>query len=211
MGEIVTITYETIFELARKEKTAQELQHLSNNIFELISNYIRDKIHIYKNTKDDPKASEGEKEKVKVQLINARKLVKELIERRQTKVVTMAINNSRLKVPGPEAEETMLPEEKVLYNKTLKNLRHYNKEILLNIVNARLPQYENVENQPSAKEPKIKKDTLMIRFTNYVPKFLGEELEIYGPFEPEDVANLPTRIAELLIKKGRAEEMQALE
>ena len=46
-----------------------------------------------------------------------------------------------------------------------------------------------------------------IRFIKPVPKFLGTELEIYGPFEENDIASLPSRIAKVLIKKERAEEM----
>ena len=54
---------------------------------------------------------------------------------------------------------------------------------------------------------KLVTQTRMVRFLNPVPKFVGEELEVYGPFEEDDVANLPEKIAEVLIKKGRAEQI----
>ena len=47
----------------------------------------------------------------------------------------------------------------------------------------------------------------MIRFLSPVPKFLGKELETYGPFGEDDVANLPSEIAAILIAKGRVEEI----
>ena len=47
-----------------------------------------------------------------------------------------------------------------------------------------------------------------VRFIKSVPKFLGPELEIYGPFEENDIASLPSKIAKILVKKDRAEEMQ---
>ena len=53
----------------------------------------------------------------------------------------------------------------------------------------------------------IEKNTKMVRFVHAVPKFVGEELEEYGPFEEEDVASLPAEIARILINKGRAEKI----
>ena len=47
----------------------------------------------------------------------------------------------------------------------------------------------------------------MIKFNHAVPKFVGEDLEVYGPFEENDMANLPSKIADVLVSKGRAEEM----
>ena len=41
-----------------------------------------------------------------------------------------------------------------------------------------------------------------------MPKFAGPELEEYGPFEEEDIANLPTEIAEVLINKSKVEEIK---
>ena len=46
-----------------------------------------------------------------------------------------------------------------------------------------------------------------LRFKEAVPKFLGKELEVYGPYEPEETAILPTELANILIRKGKAEEI----
>ena len=39
-------------------------------------------------------------------------------------------------------------------------------------------------------------------------KFVGKELEIYGPFKIEDVANVPVEIADILIQKEKAEAVK---
>ena len=80
-----------------------------------------------------------------------------------------------------------------------------------------MPELEKPENVSGIKESIASANTeeesasdgasKTIRFLSPVPKFVGEELEVYGPFEEDDVANLPFRIASLLIKKGRAEEL----
>ena len=48
----------------------------------------------------------------------------------------------------------------------------------------------------------------LVRFLYSVPKFVGKELEEYGPFEEEDIANLPAEIAKVLLDKGRVEEIK---
>lgn len=47
----------------------------------------------------------------------------------------------------------------------------------------------------------------LVRFLSPLPRFLGEELESYGPFEEEEIATLPATIADVLIKKAKAEEI----
>jgi DNA replication initiation complex subunit (GINS family) len=47
----------------------------------------------------------------------------------------------------------------------------------------------------------------MLKFKESVPKFLGKELEVYGPYEPEEIASLPNEVAMILLRKGKAEEI----
>ncbi|MCB9359308.1 DNA replication complex GINS family protein [Candidatus Woesearchaeota archaeon] len=51
------------------------------------------------------------------------------------------------------------------------------------------------------------KSNLSIKFKENVPKFLGKELEVYGPYEPEDTATIPFELAQILINKGKAEQI----
>ena len=54
----------------------------------------------------------------------------------------------------------------------------------------------------------LKKPAKLVRFMHSVPKFVGPELEEHGPFKEEDIANLPMEIADVLINKGKAEEIK---
>jgi DNA replication initiation complex subunit (GINS family) len=51
-------------------------------------------------------------------------------------------------------------------------------------------------------------DTKLVRFINAVPRFVGDDLNIYGPYEEQDVANLPQKVVKVLIDKNRAEEIK---
>ena len=107
----------------------------------------------------------------------------------------------------------MLPNEKEFYIKTTTLFRKYREEILNSLLKGKIPNSTGKEDSSNEKNlPEETKDTeessnKLVRFLHPVPKFVGKELEIYGPFEEDDMANLPHEIAELLIHKGRAEEM----
>ena len=56
----------------------------------------------------------------------------------------------------------------------------------------------------SKKEEKLSK---LVRFLQPVQQFMGGDMQVYGPFNPEDIANLPQKVSEILIKNNRAEEI----
>lgn len=55
---------------------------------------------------------------------------------------------------------------------------------------------------------KQSKDNKLVRFIASVQRFAGRQLESYGPFEPEDMASMPADLADILIRKGKAEEIK---
>ena len=71
--------------------------------------------------------------------------------------------------------------------------------------------HENEERNQELKDEENTEEsqgTKMIRFISPVPKFVVEELEVYGPFEEDDVANLPEKVSDLLIQRNRAEKIE---
>jgi hypothetical protein len=49
--------------------------------------------------------------------------------------------------------------------------------------------------------------TKFVKFTQPVEQFVGNELELYGPFQPEQKEQLPAYVADILIEKGSAVEV----
>ena len=95
-------------------------------------------------------------------------------------------------------------------------MRYFRVEILEKLIQqqkpALIPCYaadkhqKPIEQEVQSKEIRLEKTLKTIRFITTVPKFVGEEMEIYGPYQENETASLPTKIADILIKKGRAEE-----
>lgn len=220
----VNITYDTLFELLRREKGREELQQLQSSFFEDVINYLKEKEAIVNKPAEGNLFSDEEKEKTNAQLENVRKIIKELYERRERKLVEMAMFKSRTN-SGLINNNNMLPEEKILFDSIVAKLNMFRSGIMMRVIKGLDPfiDSESGENSQNLQNPsstsqknkadnaKVEKVNIMVKFTDPVPKFVGKELESYGPFLPEDTANLPRQIAEILIKKGKAEEITMAE
>jgi len=272
MSDDVNITYETLFELLRREKTKEDLQKLEKSFFNDVLVYLKEGISFLEQqkTKNDLFAVE-EIKKAEMQEENIRKILRELYEKREKKIITLALDRSRTSSSVIDAS-TLLKEEKELYDLLVGLLDKFRKGILFNLLEAKEPILEagkgdqpwldvpaeeyaddvakdksesqemkqdhvnelkqpeesetkvepaetnvsetkkvNVEGdtaeipktKPEASELKIKK----LKFIHAVPTFVGDDLKEYGPFEEEDVAEIPLRAANIIIEKGRAEEV----
>ena len=123
----------------------------------------------------------------------------------------MALDKSRTKSNLIDTTP-LLKEEKVIFEALTGFLDNYRDSILYAVLNEKMPFMQPIEaNKPpeqfkSALE--LKKSTKLVRFMHKVPQFVGPELENYGPYGEEDIANLPSEIAEVLLNKGKVEEIK---
>ncbi len=226
----INITYETLFDLLRREKNRAELQKLSETFFEDVNNYVKEKHAILKDQQMKIGMSAiAEKEKTSKQIENINNMLKGLFERRQQKIVEMAIIKSRI-LSDTTDYSALLKEEQEMFNELVELLNRSKKKLLLHLItkpefiepkykeneSKELETTEEAESINKTKETKLKieeeaeemEKTRLIRFIYSVPKFLGHHLDVYGPFEEDDTANLPEEIADILINKGRAEEIK---
>lgn len=209
MVQEVVITYETLFELLQREKERNDLQRLEPTFFNDVIGYIKDKKRILE-AKDSTFAHE-ERKKTERQLENIYKILKELYERREKKIISIALDKSRTKSNLIDTT-ALLKEEKVVFDALTSLLDTYRDVILYSVLNEKMPFMQQIESKRPREEFKtafeLKNSVKLVRFMNPVQKFVGPELEEYGPFEEEDIASLPAEIADLLVSKGRAEEIR---
>lgn len=288
----VNITYETLYEILRNEKNREDIQELSITFYEDVVSYLR------KNKEMLDEAirhsdSEEDKEDLLRQLKNIKMLIKEIYERREKKIINLALNQSRTKSESMEID-TLLVQERELYDRLVEVMDCFRHNILTRTLVGKTPianqktcavdfrekddntmtgqdralgkdkQKENLisagkkiedtishgskpildeknkteekqqikpnygmsaemktkedideeeeqrkeeENEENINPEEEYKDKKKLKFKEIVPKFLGKELEVYGPFDSDDVASLPTELANILIRKGKAEEI----
>ena len=163
--------------------------------------YIKDKRDILESqkTKENIFAAK-ETERTNKQLESIYRILKELYDKRENKIITLSLLNSRNE--SKVDMSLLLPEEIKLYESLKENFNNYRKGILDSVLEGKLP----VLNEPKTIKTDFQ-DRMLVRLTNPVPKFVGSNGFKYGPFDEEDIANLPLNIAKLLIEKGRAEEI----
>jgi len=210
MPQEVVITYETLFELLNRERERQELQKIEPTFFSDVIGYIKDKKKILE-AKSDSAFANDERKKTERQLENIYKILKELYERREKKIINMALDRSRTKSNLIDTT-ALLKEEKVIFEALTGLLDTYRDAVLHSVLDEKMPFMQPLDEKKPAEmfrsAIELKKPTRLVRFTSHVPKFVGPELEDCGPYNEEDIANLPTEVVDVLISKGKAEEIK---
>lgn len=199
----VNITYETLFELLKRERDMNDLQKLDANFFNQFVDYINEKKTLL--DREDSLFSYDEKKKVGEQINNAKRMIKEIYDRREKKIlIWLALQKSKTKSHVMDTS-SLLEHEKRFFDEIVKILNTFRSEVINHIIDGEHTPKIAIKQE---KEDKENKDTKLVRFLYSVPKFVGKELEEYGPFGEEDIANLPIEIAKVLIDKGRVEEVK---
>jgi len=219
------ISYETLFDVLRKESNREDLQSLPDTFYEDVASFIAEK-------KLDS-SSRG-----RIEYENSKKIVRELYERRERKILLLALNKARTN-SGIIDSSVLLEREKSFFETIVSELEHHKKEMLL-VIEQGVPKTEAekaeeeeaqvvedketqnaasekkvaepeiatpAEEKPKDKrnEPQLEDDEKKVKFLVSVPKFVGKDMTIFGPFNPGDTTNLPEDVATILEKKGRVE------
>ncbi len=214
----IVITYETLFEVLRKEKSREEIQKLEASFADDVRSYFFERRALLAKQNPEDTFGASEKEKIERQISNAKKILRELYDRREKKIVLMAINKSRAKGTLVDSS-ALLPNEKSFFEEITALLDRQREAGLLPLISEKFDSAEAKELKrdgvanntsdlkESPSEAASSDKSLLIKFVEPVPKFVGPNLEIYGPYNPEDTASLPEEIASILINKNCAEQV----
>jgi DNA replication initiation complex subunit (GINS family) len=199
MAEI-SISFETLFEFLRKEKSRDEIQELPHNYFEQIIKYLDEKRQeIAKRSQDgffnSSLASQAE---------NAARIIREIYDRREKKIIMLAVNKARTDSNIIDTSN-LLPEEKKMFDSLVCELHNFRQGILDKVMRGETPDFIVCTPMEKEDEPELPADRKRITFMQDLDRFVGKELEEYGPFKTGENAVLPNDIAELLIRKGHAQ------
>ncbi len=222
--ENIKITLETLYDILRNEKKKEDLQKLDASFFFDVVGYLREKQALLEMKKEGENIfAAGEKEKFEYELRSIRRILKELYEKREKKILDIAMNKSRT---GSDIIDTtsMLREEKEFYTQILQSLDHFRRGVLLNLFRGELPmvsgEVQRIDLSLEQRKEKIKAELeqqadpdqqkpakTRIRFTHPTPSFVWKDMKVYGPFDVGEETEIFPEVAELLIRKGRAEKL----
>ncbi len=180
MSEI--ISYETIRNVQRREKEEKVLQKLPENFFLLVREWLRTK-------KDSAKDSAGI-----IELENAKNLLNDIINRRETKIIMSALNTARGNLPP----EGLTDEEAKFFDEILMLLKNFKSKMQEEILGYDGIIEDKIKSAREAVSATLKK----VEFIADVPEFVDENMNRYGPFSAGSTAEIPASVAETLIKRG---------
>lgn len=206
----VLITYESLFDILRKERSRHDLQELDVTFFSKVIKFLTDL---------------GSNEKIKSE--NSKKILKELYDLRERKLVDLAMNV--VKTGSTIVDRSaMLPEEIQFFDETVSLLSKFRRGVLEEVKDLKHPtimgvsrkfvapevNIEVTEEKKVVAEPQVvtTEDAVSdpydvkekVRILTKLPKFMGKKKEILGPFEANEEVELPKPIVDILLRKDKA-------
>src|SRR3989338_780248 len=137
MSEI-KVTFESLYEVLRRERSREEMQEVSENFLKDVQDYCDEKQKYYEeSTRKNDLFSIGENEKLHLQISNIRRVLRELYDRRERKVLLLALNKARTGV-RPADVNCLMPHEKVLFDEVTRLLVDTRERNLYPLLNASL-------------------------------------------------------------------------
>jgi DNA replication initiation complex subunit (GINS family) len=183
------ITYNDIYEAARKERYSEQLQSIPKNFISEISKYIKEKKEIV--SKDSEDFSDVIV-KTKKQLENAITLFEELIRIRRKKLLSLVLIASETGISKQDFEN-MLAIEKELFEELMGCMETSKKRLSESLNGNKIEQTKNND---------------LIVFLENVEEFLGMDGDKMGPYIKGDIANVPKEIAKILSDGGKVQILE---
>jgi DNA replication initiation complex subunit (GINS family) len=204
MGEF---NYEDVYELLRAEKYSTDLQPISIEQLQKIRRYLNNKEEFL--VRQNESKFDDAIEKIKVEIDNAKRALRDLYDKRERKVISRAIFSARSGFKFKDTTSMLLSEEK-LYFSLLELLKNSNEEFftLLNSIPVSL-EAGRASNTDTGQEPKtLKENFKRLKLIEAIPELMDTQLNRYGPFTSGMEIELPVELAELLLKQNKASEIQ---
>ena len=182
------MNYTVLLKAWLQEMREDALQSLSQSFYQEVGAYIgrlREEVRMMEKGMTRSRI-------IKIEKVNVEKMIGDLFELRWKKLLSSLFS-------GEKAESERLTREE----------RH----LLLNLEKVFLDYHENLKSILRGQVPEVKAKSSrsrlkVIRILEHIPSIIGMDMKTYGPFKPEDVAAIPVRNAENLIRRGLALEVE---
>jgi DNA replication initiation complex subunit (GINS family) len=171
-----TITFELIRRIQREEQRVPKLTKLPENFYNSLSAYLEQKRSLIK-----------EDRKTALEIKNIERLIEDIFNRRERKILNSAIIAARTNIPS----ENLTDEEKEFFDKIVAWIKDRRNEGLKKMLSGEKEELAT-----------------LIVFKEETPEFVGIDEKTYGPFKKGDIAKLPEENMKVLIERGIVEEFK---
>jgi hypothetical protein len=169
------LSYEELRKVQARERASPVLQKLPEGFYKAVRKLIESKDEGLKKSFSLTEAKEYE---------SILKVVEDIHEKRKQKIVLRAMK------PGSQGEVALADEEKELFERIHKVIAEESDGFS-----------KIIGGGGKVEEESIKR----IKILKNLPKFVGADLKVYGPFTEGESIELPDKEAQLLVRRGIAE------
>jgi len=211
MAEDIAITFETLYDILRREKNREELQELNETFFEDVVEYLKEKQKSLEASGQENLFADENRIKIQQQTENIKRIIRDIYDIREKKIIALARDVSRTGTNLINMK-ALLSEEERIYKSLLSLFDKFRKNILHKILVTELPNLEEEEPKTIKRPAKTNNPGYkLVRFLQPVQQFVGPDLEAVGPFKKDDIATLPDKIVEVLLSKESIEIIEEQE
>ncbi len=182
----MTITFQFLRDLQKKERESKTLQEIPNNFYEEVSKYLNKKMK---------KSSLGS-----IEYQSTLPVIKFIFERREQKIINSALRFVRSK--EQKKPKNMNKREEKFFD-ALTNLISEN-HISIDKLIADSEKEEAKEQEEPVEKKTNEKDFIKIEVLEDIPEFVADDLETYGPWSAREKVVAPRQAADILISSGKA-------
>ena len=170
------LNYEELRKVQARERASPVLQALPEGFYKEVKKLVEKKDEGLKKDFSLTEAKEYE---------SILKVAEEIHERRKQKIIMRAMKS------GVAGETALADEEKELFEKIRKCVEE---------------EAENFGKMIHGKGGGVDEESIKrIKILKNLPKFVGVDLKVYGPFKEGDGVEIPEKEAQLLVRRGIAE------
>ncbi|NYZ76115.1 DNA replication complex GINS family protein [Candidatus Micrarchaeota archaeon] len=173
------LSYDGLRKIQARERASPVLQSIPDGFYALIKKLIEKKNEGLKSSFSLTEAKEYE---------SILKVAEDIHERRMQKIVLRA-----MKAGAGQEEMALTGEEAEIFERISRAVSEDREKF-----NSMIVDKGSKESEERIKRIKILKN---------LPKFVGTDLKVYGPFKEGDSAELPEKEAQLLVSRGIAEQI----
>ena len=208
MDDKEDINYKTLRKIQQAERTSPQITKINNEFFKDVQKFLHE---LEQRLEKEKKAQK--KMLLAEECQNIEKIVRNIYEQREKKIMLAAISKAR---GGNPSIKSLLPEEKLFFDDLYQNIVSYRKKILESNEKTEELKKESEKSDTSkdnneSTEKHIEKETKqvsnnkenhhpIIRIIKDIPAFVGTDNKTYT-LHQKDIVTLPEATANMLIKR----------
>ena len=195
------LSYKTLRKIQQMEKNSPSLTSLYHGFYSALSEYLE---KLDKRLKNE--SSSQKKMILSDEIQNTKKIVINIYEQREKKILLAAVSKARGGNPDLKNLENM---ERSLFDSVLNLMLNSREKLLEKSTEKKTDREENktVESSVKKEEPAEQSNSNSImRITDNIPEFIGTDKRKYN-LRAGDLVSLPEDMGKMLSKRGVAEEV----